>query len=86
MTSFRSRCQVVSTELFPPVVIVPSAKIQFPKFWGENLSSQCEIAKAIGNWLIVGRNGLVTHQPTQRKVKWFSVTTKGLVQTETEMV
>ena len=30
MTSFRSRCQVVSTELFPPVVVVPSAKIQFP--------------------------------------------------------
>ena len=29
MTSFRSRCQVVSTELFPPVVVVPSAKIQF---------------------------------------------------------
>ena len=29
MTSFRSRCQVVPTELFPPVVIVPSAKIQF---------------------------------------------------------
>ena len=29
MTSFRSRCQVVSTELFPPVVIVPSAKSQF---------------------------------------------------------
>ena len=30
MTSFRSRCQVVSTELFPPVVVVPSAKIQLP--------------------------------------------------------
>ena len=45
-----------------------------------------KIAKAIGKWLIVGRNGLVTHQPTQRRVKWFSVTTKGLVQTETEMV
>ena len=30
MTSFRSRCQVVSTELVPPVVIVPSAKSQFP--------------------------------------------------------
>ena len=28
MTSFRSRCQVVSTELVPPVVVVPSAKIQ----------------------------------------------------------
>ena len=44
MTSFRSRCQVVSTELFPPVVIVPSAKIQFSKFWGENLSSQNAIS------------------------------------------
>ena len=30
VTSFCSRFQVVSTELFPPVVIVPSAKIQFP--------------------------------------------------------
>ena len=30
VTSFRSRCQVVSTELVPPVVIVPSAKSQFP--------------------------------------------------------
>ena len=30
MTSFRSRCQVVSTELFSPVVVVPSAKSQFP--------------------------------------------------------
>ena len=29
VTSFRSRCRVVSTELFPQVVIVPSAKIQF---------------------------------------------------------
>ena len=32
MTSFRSRCQVVSTELVPPVVIVPSAKIQSSSF------------------------------------------------------
>ena len=32
MTSFRSRCQVVSTELFPPVAIVPSAKSQFSSF------------------------------------------------------
>ena len=30
MTSFRSCCRVVSTELFPPVVIVPSVKIQAP--------------------------------------------------------
>ena len=37
MTSFRSRCQVVSTELFPPVVIVPSAKIQFPSLGARNL-------------------------------------------------
>ena len=44
------------------------------------------MAKAIGKWLIVGRNGLVSHQSTHRKVKCFSVTTKGLVQTETEMV
>ena len=28
--SFRSRCQVVSTELFPPVVIVPSRRFSFP--------------------------------------------------------
>ena len=32
VTSFRSRCQVVSTELVPPVVIVPSAKSQFSSF------------------------------------------------------
>ena len=30
VTSFHSRCQVVSTELVPPVVIVPSAKRQSP--------------------------------------------------------
>ena len=36
VTSFRSRCQVVSTELFPPVVIVPSAKIQLSSFGAEN--------------------------------------------------
>ena len=40
------------------------------------------MAKAIGKWLIVGHSGLVTHQATHRKVKWFSVTTKGLVQTK----
>ena len=38
------------------------------------------MAKAIGKLLIVGR--LVWHPSTHRKVKWFSVTTKGLVQTE----
>ena len=38
------------------------------------------MAKAIG--LMVGRNGLVLYQSTHRKVKCFSVTTKGLVQTE----
>ena len=38
------------------------------------------MAKAIGKWLKVGR--LVWHPSTHRKVKWFSVTTKGLVQTE----
>ena len=42
MTSFRSRCRVVSTELFPPVVVVPSAKSQFSSFGAENLSSQCK--------------------------------------------
>ena len=40
------------------------------------------MAQAIGKWLIVGRNGSVSHQSTHRKVKWFSVTTIGLVQTE----
>ena len=40
------------------------------------------MAKAIGKWLIVGLNGLVSYQSTHLKVKWFSVTTKGLVQTE----
>ena len=32
VTSFCSRCQVVSTELFPPIVVVPSAKSQFSSF------------------------------------------------------
>ena len=36
------------------------------------------MAKAIGKWLILGCNGLVSHQSTHRKVKCFSVTTKGL--------
>ena len=38
------------------------------------------MAQATGKWLIVGR--LVWHPFTHRKVKWFSVTTKSLVQTE----
>ena len=44
MTSFRSHCQVVSTELFPPFVIAPSAKIQFFSFGGKTLSSQTVLA------------------------------------------
>ena len=40
------------------------------------------MAQAIGKWLIVGRNGPVSHQSTHRKVKWFSVTTISLVETE----
>ena len=40
------------------------------------------MAKAIGKWLIVGRNGFVSHQSAHRKVKCFNVTTKGLVQTK----
>ena len=40
------------------------------------------MAKDIGKWLIVGHNGLVSHQSTHRKMKCFSVTTKGSVQTE----
>ena len=35
-----------------------------------------------GKWLIVSRKGLALYQSTHRKMKWFSVTTKGLVQTE----
>ena len=49
MTSFRSRCQVVSTELFPPVVVVPSAKSQFTSFGGENLSSHNAYELAAGD-------------------------------------
>ena len=37
------------------------------------------MAKAIGKWLIVGHNGLVTHQATHWKVKWFSTNQIDLV-------
>ena len=80
MTSFRSRYRVVSTELFPPVVIVPSAKTQFSSLGVKNLSSHENVVEVIFmcsieylEELLGGRGGLVL---TRREVARLVQSTK----------
>ena len=55
-----------------------SANCTLVEWLDTNGSEWCEMAQVIGKWLIVSRNGIVSHQSTHRKVKWFSVTPNGL--------
>ena len=55
-----------------------SAYCTLVRWLDTNGSRWCEMAKVIGKWLIVSRYGIVLHQRTHRKVKWFNVTPNGL--------